>query len=291
MNIEIFRVGAAAAEVLGTKADGSVLGVTSRGAFLRVEDRIIYLTSANYLSPFNLTLAGGDQRFERLAPGDKFNIEDGRIRFPARQVTVHTATAEVWHPPLPVPFRATTADQRQRSERIAARLNEIDPGKGFLFLSRPLEEFKLADHVRIHQAACEIATAYRAKDLARFMAAAGVLVGTGGGLTPSGDDFLTGFLLYHFRRVLSTGLNDDFLEEWCDEVTRLAFQKTTTISANRLMFTKRGWSEDIFLTLLDHFFDPAVLFDDDLIQLLTEIGHSSGVDTFMGIDYAIRSLG
>ena len=81
MNIEIFRVGAAAAEVLGTKADGSVLGVTSRGAFLRVEDRIIYLTSANYLSPFNLTLAGGDQRFERLAPGDKFTIEDANLNF------------------------------------------------------------------------------------------------------------------------------------------------------------------------------------------------------------------
>ena len=80
------------------------------------------------------------------------------------------------------------------------------------------------------------------------------------------------------------------LAEWCDEVTHLAFQKTTTISANRLMFTKRGWSEDIFLTLIDHLFDPAVPFGDDLVQLLMEIGHSSGVDTFMGIYYAISAL-
>ena len=120
----------------------------------------------------------------------------------------------------------------------------------------------------IHKAANEIVTSYRAKDLARFMAAAGVLIGTGGGLTPSGDDFLTGFLLYHFRRVLSTGESADYLGEWCDEVTRLAFQKTTTISANRLMFTRRGWSEDIFLTLIDHYFNPVVPFGDDLILIM-----------------------
>lgn len=291
MNIQVYRVGAAAAEVLASKADGSVLGVTSRGAFLRAGDRIIYLTSANYFSPFNLTLAGGDQRFERLAPGDRFTVDDGYIRFPSRQVTVHTAAAEVWQPALPVPILATTTDQLQRSERIAARLYEIDPGKGFLYLSQPIEKITLADNESIYEAANEIVTSYREKDLVRFMAAAGVLIGTGGGLTPSGDDFLTGFLLYHFRRMLSTGGNVDVLGEWCDEVTSLAFQKTTTISANRLMFTKRGWSEDIFLTLIDHLFDPAVAFGDDLVRLLLEIGHSSGVDTFLGIVYAIRSLG
>lgn len=290
MIIQVFRVGAAAAEVLGSRSDGSVLGVTSRGAFLRVGNRIIYLTSANYHSPFNLTLAGGDQRFERLEPGDRFGVDDGCIRFPARQVTVHTASAEVWHPPLPVPILAGTADQLQRSERIAVRLNAIDPGKGFLFLSQPPEKVTSADNLRIYKAAGEIASAYRAKDLVRFMIAAGVMIGTGGGLTPSGDDFLTGFLLYHFRRMISTGESDDFLGEWCDEVTSLAFHKTTTISANRLMFTKRGWSEGIFLALIDHYFDPAVPFGDELVQLLMEIGHSSGVDTFMGIDYAIRSL-
>jgi len=290
MNIQVFRVGAAAADVINSKSAGSVLGVTSRGAFLRVQDRIIYLTSANYHSPFNLTLAGGDQRFERLEPGDGFTIDDGCLRFSARQVIVHTDTAEVWEPPLPVPILTTNTDQLQRSTCIAARLNEINPGKGFLFLSQPREMVSTDDKLRIHDAAVEILCAYKAKDQLRFIAAAGVLVGTGGGLTPSGDDFLTGFLLYHFRRALSMGESGDFLGEWCDEVTRLAFQKTTTISANRLMFTKRGWSEDIFLTLIDHLFSPAVPFGDDLIQLLMEIGHSSGVDTFMGIYYAIRAV-
>jgi len=290
MNIQVFRVGAAAAEVINSKSAGSVLGVTSRGAFLRVGDRIIYLTSANYHSPFNLTLAGGDQRFERLEPGDTFTIDDGCLRFPARQVVVHTDGAEVWFPPVPVPILATTADQLQRSVCIAGRLNEINPGKGFLFLSQSREKITTEDNTRIYDAAIEIQSAFRAKNLLRFMAAAGVLVGTGGGLTPSGDDFLTGFLLYHFRRELSMRESSGRLAEWCDEVTHLAFQKTTTISANRLMFTKRGWSEDIFLTLIDHLFDPAVPFGDDLVQLLMEIGHSSGVDTFMGIYYAISAL-
>lgn len=290
MIIEVYRVGAAAYEVLGTASHGSVLGVTSRGAFLRVEDRIIYLTAVDYHSPFNLTLAGGDQRFERLQPGDKFSIDGGRIRFLSRQVTVHTGQAEIWHPPLPVAIKASPVEQKHRSGQIAARLNEIDPSKGLLYLSKPLDPASRSDVMRIYQSANEIITAFQARDMSRFMTASGVLIGSGGGLTPSGDDFLTGFLLYHFRHELGKGSDGGYLVEWCDAVTQLAFQKTTTISANRLMFTKRGWSEDIFLTLIDHLFDPAMPFGDDLILLLTRIGHSSGVDTYMGIDYAIRSL-
>jgi len=83
MRVKVYRIGAAAVEALELASGGSVAGVTSRGAFLRVADRIIYLTPLDYRSPFNLTLAGDDQRFERLSTGDPFAINSKALPLPA----------------------------------------------------------------------------------------------------------------------------------------------------------------------------------------------------------------
>jgi hypothetical protein len=290
MNIEVYRIGVAAVEALGMAAEGRVQGVTSRGAFLRIIDRIIYLTPLDYRSPFNLTLAGGDQRFERLEPGDVFTIDNGRLYFPGKNIRVITEQADAWLPPLPAAIRSTLIEQHARAEAIAQRLRELNPNKGFLFLSQAENDTLTPDQFTVLRAAQEIQASFTRGNRAGFMQAADSLIGSGGGLTPSGDDFLAGFLLYHFRRHLATGAQHDSLSEWCAEVTATAFLKTTTISANRLLFTARGWSEDIFLDLIDHLFDPSIPFPDDKVRLLMDIGHSSGVDTFMGVLYAIQSL-
>jgi hypothetical protein len=290
MNIDVYRIGAAALETLGMAASGSVQGVTSRGAFLRIIDRIIYITPLDYRSPFNLTLAGGDQRFERLEPGDQFTISGSQITFSTKNIRVFTEQAEVWQPPLPVAIHSPLNEQYTRAQAIAARLRQFDAQRGYLFLSNPDEVSLEGESFRVIQAAKEVTASFTRGNRAGFLQAAESLIGSGGGLTPSGDDFLTGFLLYHVRRVLATGIERDSLFDWIAEVSAIAFQRTTTISANRLIFTARGWSEDIFLNLIDHLFDPSVSFTDDQICLLMDIGHSSGVDTFMGMLYAIRSL-
>lgn len=290
MNIEVYRIGAAAVEAMKLTNSGAVMGVTSRGAFLHVADRIIYLTPLDYRSPFNLTLAGGDHRFERLEPGDPFTVDPERIFFPTRQITVRTEQAEVWHPPQPAAIRSSLEEQLKRAQSIATRLRQIDAQKGYLFLSQPEEEKVASDQSKVTHAAKALIENYAKGNKDDFLRAAGLLIGSGGGLTPSGDDFLAGFMLYHIRRALSMGFPNAMLNEWCEELIAQSFQKTTTISANRLMFTVRGWSEDIFLSVIDHLFDPLIPFGDDLVHSLTEIGHSSGVDTFMGILYAIQSL-
>ena len=73
-------------------------------------------------------------------------------------------------------------------------------------------------------------------------------------------------------------------------MVKQSFEKTTTISANRLEYAARGWSEELFLRLIDHLFDSQKPFDNEKIQLLADFGHSSGIDTMMGIMYAVDSL-
>jgi len=290
MTLEIKRIGAAAVEAIQSYNNGVVFGVTSKGAFLRLEKRIIYLTALDYLSPFNLTLQEGDQRFEVLQPGDSFHIEDSTLIFPSRQIQAATSSADVWMPPKPVPLASSLAYQNQRVDRIARQLFSLDASKGFLFLARPAQVDEEEFIVKTRNAAEAMITSFREREKTSFLAAASVLLGSGSGLTPSGDDFLTGFFLYHFLYDQACGKQRPFLTDWWQDVTQLAFERTTTISANRLLFAERGWSEDIFLKLLDHLFDPRFEFPLSMVQTLLRIGHSSGVDTFTGILYAVRSM-
>jgi hypothetical protein len=82
--------------------------------------------------------------------------------------------------------------------------------------------------------------------------AAAALFGLGGGLTPSGDDVITGFQLYQVRvRALQNKAERAFIIEMGQKLTELAYQKTLYVSANRLEAACQGWTEDLFLKVLD----------------------------------------
>lgn len=289
-NIRVTIIGAAAQESMVKKTSGRVAGVTSKGAFLRADDRILFLTAADYRSPFNLTLESVDHLFSALQPGDGFDITENSILFNGRGFNLLTSGAEVWQPSQPARLVFSVEEQRKRAGLLINEIKRIDDDKGFLFLTRPSNALTI-DHQRgIHQAATRLLLAFRIKDQDAFMSSAQKLLGAGGGLTPSGDDFLTGFFLYHFRRIQAGTGEPVNLSEWWGELTRLAFEKTTTISANRLEYAARGWSEDLFLRVIDHLFNPGVNFSGELPRLLLNFGHSSGVDTLMGISFALDSL-
>ena len=55
-------MGAISAEVLANNQTGTVMGMTSKGIFLRSGDAILFITEAPYKSPFNIYIPG----FERL---------------------------------------------------------------------------------------------------------------------------------------------------------------------------------------------------------------------------------
>lgn len=288
--IRVTQLGAAAQESMRKCTRGRVAGVTSKGAFLRADDRILFLTAAEYRSPFNLTLERVDHLFSVLQPGDAFDIMDDGLQFPMRGISLDTSAAEVWQPPQPAPVQLSLIDQRKRADQIIDQIRQLDAEKGFLFLARPLEEILVENQRAIHQAAFKLLGSYKSIDHDAFFASAVKLLGAGGGLTPSGDDFLAGFFLFHFRRLLARAGELEFFKDWWAELTRLAFEKTTTISANRLEYVARGWSEELFLNLIDHLFNPVIDFDAERVRLLLGFGHSSGVDTLMGISFALDSL-
>lgn len=284
------RIGVAASQALAALHEWKVIGVTSKGAFLRGGERILFLTSADYRSPFNITLDSTSSLLERLQPGDAATSNQTSLNFTGVDICIRLDTAENWVPPLPLREVTPISEQKLKSENLISRLKKIDPSKGYLFLAKPHASQLDAIAQRTVDLVAEILVHFKGRNASRFLAAARQLLGSGSGLTPSGDDFLAGFFLYNVRRALANGSEDGFVQGLAKEVTLLAFEKTTTISANRLQAVEHGWSEELFLLLIDHFFDKNTPLMSGYAEKLIDFGHSSGVDTVMGIYYGILSV-
>ncbi|MEQ8222077.1 MAG: DUF2877 domain-containing protein [Candidatus Eremiobacterota bacterium] len=108
------------------------------------------------------------------------------------------------------------------------------------------------------------------------------IIGTGEGLTPAGDDFLTGLLgaLYYFIRTLDTADKASVILHIMKEDLNL--EKTNFISSRFLSFSLEGRFSQTVLEFLDVLFSTSPVDEKPLKNLLS-YGASSGTVTVIGI--------
>ncbi|HAJ69927.1 MAG: DUF2877 domain-containing protein [Alkalibacterium sp.] len=109
------------------------------------------------------------------------------------------------------------------------------------------------------------------------------LIGRGKGLTPSGDDILSGFIM-----IRKSFLEKDNFQEYVKE--KLKVQKTTDISEAYYNALFSGYVSSLFLTFLSAFETNETLNTNQLIKLIGKYGHTSGYDTLLGMYLGLQSL-
>lgn len=283
------RIGIYAKQALEDVSTGKVMGATSKGVFLLFGKYSLFLTLGQGLSPFNITFRESDQLPQGLEPGDEVLYSLGDLLIPTHQVTLALADAEVWTPPQSEPSKVDPVQRQRAQQNLVELIQNRFASKGFLFLLEQglnLNE----EQARVKRACTDFTRAYQAQDLAGCLTAANGLFGLGGGLTPSGDDWLAGFILCRARSAQQPA-ERAFLQQLGAELTQMAYQKTTFVSANRLEAACKGWSEELFLRVVDlpESADQEAL--SALAEALYGFGHSSGVDTLMGVWAASRLSG
>ncbi len=118
------------------------------------------------------------------------------------------------------------------------------------------------------------------------------IVGLGDGLTPSGDDFLSGFLviLYYFGRYLDI---QDEINKVISQILETVYTKTNLISATFLMLAAKGEAFFLLREIIKDLLGRRG-FDMENIRLLIEYGGTSGASILagliFGIDYALKHL-
>ena len=130
----------------------------------------------------------------------------------------------------------------------------------------------------------------RAAKVAVWLGAAGIL-GLGSGLTPSGDDFLCGFLCAAGCSAEASGeFGPDSLVAVLGEAVEEGISATGAISASFLRCASRGFfSRDLYGAAVSIAQNDAVAGAAS-IRRLCGLGHSSGADTATGFLYGLSVL-
>ena len=150
-------------------------------------------------------------------------------------------------------------------------------GFGGLLAAQPLE-FPLS-HRR--DAACALARACADSDANAFISAASRLLGVGGGLTPSGDDFVGGALFA--RRFISGGSAASLRwQAGAIEILASATMRTHAISYALLSDLARGESYAPLHALSNALLQGDADATHSAMRDLVAIGHSSGWDMLAG---------
>ncbi len=223
--------------------------------------------------PFNVVVNGGADLFDGIEPGTPVTVERTQLRVGGLRVDLGSAT--VWEP------RPDWETLRGRCAEIASRLpflRTLCPRTGSLL---SLLEGTPPSTEIVHstaQAAADTLQEGWTDDVERLQAGAARLAGLGSGLTPSGDDFLTGVMLWGW-------LTHPAPPSFCQTLAKASIPRTTTLSAAFLQAAARGECNAPWHALLAALHTGQ---DNEITSAAQEIlahGATSGADSLAGFLY------
>ena len=240
----------------------SVLDIAGPGGLLAIADDTVGGL------PDGVSVIAGDLRLLGVRPGMRVIVSPTVWTIPDARVQVELGAARPWSP-----FLATVRSRGwpERRQTVASRLEATLAGGSLLS--------GLVDHIADATTA-DLAEAIHRRDRAAAAAAARRLIGLGAGLTPAGDDIITGAeaALHAVGHPLA-GFTGAALADV--EV------RTTEVAAAMLRHAARGaFAERI------HRLIRATLVDDpdpagDPLRGAADWGATSGMDTLAGIVLAL----
>jgi hypothetical protein len=254
--------------------EARVLAVFARACNLLAHDGAVLALVTPQVGdgPFNVVVDGAAGCFDALVPGAAVTLESERLSVGGLGVDLTTATP--WEP-LP-----DWGALRARRDAIASNLPLLRalclhyaPANSFLALldAPPRHDAILAT---AHKAVMALGRGW-AGDFEQLQKGAVGLAGLGTGLTPSGDDFLCGAMLWAW-------LTHPALESFCHAIAQAAAPRTTTLSAAFLRAASRGECSAAWHALLAALGESAGEQITAAAQGVLAHGATSGADILAG---------
>lgn len=274
--LRVFSVGSLASEVLRQSSEAILMGNTSKGLFVRFEnEQIVFISRESYRGPLTVTLTEPD-----LLP----MVEPGVIRVHNSQillcgnVSLDLQNAMIWKcDPIPTD-RVLTPDWSIAcgvgNQAIEDQKTDL-PVSQLPYLINWTGGYNIADS-RWNNVFTSAANRYEAG----YLKALDGIVGYGRGLTPSGDDFILGYLLgvARYGSVLGwSGANSKRIYQQL----RQSLTKTTLISQQLIKAASNGEADERLISAFDGWMYQT-MDDRQIYSLLKTWGNSSGLDAFTG---------
>ncbi len=287
--------------VAGPISKGIVQSVFSRVINLQFDRRMVTLHAPmTSCAPNGIILSVEASNYLLdLQVGLSVTIQHEAISFSAISSCLSLQNSQPWNPRPFLPRLSGTAKRLERSlTHHLPRLISQAPSAGLAQLALLAESphSSAPPHASLlvqtaWSSARRLIEAISHQRLTSAICAAKPLIGLGPGLTPSGDDLLTGLIAATILLSAALELSTDFYQRFGKAVLALAYGKTTHLSFNWIEYASRGEVSQSLGRLLQ-----ALIVSDQPQQLearaneVLSAGATSGGDLLAGVILGSRCL-
>ena len=262
---------------LSIENSASILGVTSQGVFLSLNERkVVFVTDSSYRGPLTINLQRPANYLMDCTMEEAVHIDKMCMQFPTFSVVIDEST-KIWEPKAFQILGSMTPEFHQRVQTFSASLLD------------ELHDNLFHEVVRINAEEGEDTREKQRQMQDWFSSQTGIennpmeagdkfllsFLGWGKGLTPAGDDFISGYLLVRsYQQSEKVGNVEQLIE--------LAYQKTTSLSANLIACAAQGAADERLLNML-RFLATGEGDLEEIREELLSYGSSSGIDSLAGV--------
>ena len=275
--LQPISLGAYADEILREEGSAWVQGVTSSGIFLHSQnEEILFLTNDPWRGPLTVNLSGSLPG-SNLKVGIEVRLAYPQVKFPDFEINI-TKDTRVWQSDL-IKF---SHEDYQNITRNAQQLGSAVKFKGQFLPFCEVLNTAADPKINFMEKKARLRTWFSMRGIGEIHNIGKALerfLGSGGGLTPAGDDFIIGYLLV----CSSLRLEDkpDF-----ESLLAEAREKTTTLSANLIACAEQGSADERLIGALRFLLEGERDCSEVKKELLS-YGSSSGIETLAGMLTAI----
>jgi hypothetical protein len=287
--IQASHIGSLAAEYLKENGDYLVKGNTSKGVFLEnSKGNLIFLSYEASKGPYTINIPPTVQ--EALAacePGlSIFHWMEGNLNFDFCGLRIAINLTNVWLP------EAYAQNSTKSPDTLAIVGWALAHSKQETLLYKTARIIKYSPHnltsmLELDGKLLQLQSSLQMMNRKEFLDAAYFWIGRGAGLTPSGDDLLTGISLAISRyRKFWKGVDE--YSKWMDAIYPVMVKKTTKLAQALFAASLQGWADERLIASFDAIMDNLPL--EEVIQPVSTWGSSSGFDTLAGALLVMHSL-
>jgi hypothetical protein len=281
-------IGNFAVELLAVPGKGRVMGVTSKGFFLlNGNNRVLFIGTDGLFGPIHIVLNVLPERVKTGLMGAMVDYSPEDLIFKNLGFRINLENAKIWQPPV-LPNEILSVPERENQINLIIDALVLS-GRESTFL--PLLKWMAA---RSHksdspdlwlnqsmQTLVDLRRAVRENKPGEVAKLLDPWLGYGPGLTPSGDDFIWGFLaaLNRWKAVICPQFEVEPLNE---SIISRAQKNTSSLSATLIECATYGWADEKMLSVLDNLFACQWSLKETVEKILA-YGSSSGVEAFAGM--------
>jgi hypothetical protein len=287
-HISVHEIGTLAQLALNANKSATIFGVSSRGIFLKLDNRkMVFLSVEQYRGPLTVNLAGETSALSTCSPNAPVSISTEGLRISEPALLISLSNASVWQPP---PIFTNHIDKNTRSKRIQQfamqvyqQKNAGGLGEMLLFLTGQDASHEVYNRPTkfIHGLVPQIQRQLTKGHWPALVEPLRSILGLGSGLTPSGDDFILGLLL-SLNRWKSIFPTNNGLKKLNTKVIDSAYKLTTTLSANLIESAAQGLADERLIEAVD-LLAAGKSQQPGTAKRLVSWGSSSGVDALVGM--------